>query len=454
VTRAATFVSVALAEIERVLHRSCGLTPSPGIRRGLGDACLKAARALEMDGPEYLARLFAGEARCVTALVEAAVVSETYFFRHPEQLELIREHLLAPAPRDRPLAVWSAGCATGEEPYSLAMALLDAGRAACGDRILATDVSGRALQVARAARYGSWSLRRLDPAARRRWFEGRGAKLEVRSEVRERVEFLRHNLVREPPPGEGFDLVVCRNVLIYFDPPTAAEVAARLLGAVRPGGFLVLGPVELPFADGIGAERIEGGGATVLQRPGGAPRPRARPAQRAAVRAPRRAARPATPAPLPPPPPAPPQALPERPVLVAPRPIDRVREAAHRGDVAAAERLARDAAMLELCPECWLFLATAAESRGDVPGALDAVRKALYLDPDLAMAHAALVPLYGRLGLDDEAARARRNALRALEGLADGAALRGTEGMTAGALRSALDGPASRRSRSGGETLR
>jgi chemotaxis protein methyltransferase CheR len=90
-----------------------------------------------------------------------------------------------------------------------------------------------------------------------------------------------------------------------------------------------------------------------------------------------------------------------------------------------------------------------AEARGDVAGAVEAVRRALYLDPGLAMGHAALVPLYGQLGRADDAARARRNALEAIRDLEDGAPLRGVEPMTAGALRSALGKPGEGR-RAGG----
>ena len=85
------------------------------------------------------------------------------------------------------------------------------------------------------------------------------------------------------------------------------------------------------------------------------------------------------------------------------------------------------------------MVSMAADARGDLAGAVDAVRRALYLDPGLALGHAALVPLYLRLGLPDEAARARRNALEALAGLDDAAPLRGVETITAGALRSALE---------------
>ena len=102
-----------------------------------------------------------------------------------------------------------------------------------------------------------------------------------------------------------------------------------------------------------------------------------------------------------------------------------------------------------MCPESYLLLAMAADARGDLGGAIDALRRALYLEPGLAMAHAALVPLYARTGRHDEAARARRNALEAVAGLDDGAPLRGVEPITAGALRSALGDPHRTRARAG-----
>jgi chemotaxis protein methyltransferase CheR len=113
-------------------------------------------------------------------------------------------------------------------------------------------------------------------------------------------------------------------------------------------------------------------------------------------------------------------------------------QAARAGELARAEALARQVAERHLCPESYLLLAMAAEARGDDDGAVEAVRRALYLEPGLAQAHAALVPLFGRLGRPEEAARARRNALGALQGLEDDTALRGVEPVTAGALRRAL----------------
>ncbi|HZI03997.1 MAG TPA: chemotaxis protein CheR, partial [Archangium sp.] len=120
-----------------------------------------------------------------------------------------------------------------------------------------------------------------------------------------------------------------------------------------------------------------------------------------------------------------------------PETLEQAVAAARAGQFDLAEELARLAAR-ELSPEAYLLLAMVAEGREDVQGAVAAVRKALYLEPQLAIGHAMLVALYGRLGQPEEAERARRNALRALEGLDDEHVLRGVEAMTAGGLRRAL----------------
>jgi len=439
--------ALPMDELEGILERACGLAFAKGAARCLADGFAKAARDADEDAEAFLARLLAGDDACVTALVENAVVGETYFFRHPEQFEALRLALLDRTPVDRPLLVWSAGCATGEEPYTIAMALLDAGRGGCADRILATDVSARALQVAATALYGPWSLRRIEPALRARHFEGRSPRETVVRAVRERVRFLRHNLVRDPAPLADADLVVCRNVLIYFRPPAAERVVAKLFSAVRPGGVLLLGPVETPLAEGLDAERIDLGAATLFRRrlPGERPsspvrrEPRPPAARRRQVLRTDRAA-PIRPVRTPPP---------QRPLATVPPPapssaFERAREAARRGDHADAERIARASAARDLSPECYLLLSMAAESRGDLAAAVEAARRALYLEPALAMAHATLVALFRRLGRPEDAARARRNALRAIEGLPDGAPLRGVEPITAGALRAALAAPEGR----------
>jgi len=252
-----------LRDVARVLAEEAGLSLWDGLDTALRDGLEAAARVLG-ERPEALARrILEREPAALAALVEHSAVGETVFWRHPEQLAAVGR---IAGESGGPLSIWSAGCATGEEPYSVAMALLEAGRAGKGDRILATDVSERALEVAAAGVYGPRPLRRLPPDLARRWIEG-GEERRVSKEVRGLVTFVRHNLVADPVPGGGpFDLVLCRNVLIYFSPDTATTVLDRLARALRPGGLLLLGPVELPIASALGMDWVEHGGATFLRR--------------------------------------------------------------------------------------------------------------------------------------------------------------------------------------------
>lgn len=435
-----------LVRVEEILQKACGLTLSSGLRKTLHTSFSRAAEALGMDEDRFGRRLLEGDAESVSCLVEHSVVGETYFFRHPEQFAAVRERLVRDFGHERSLRIWSAGCATGEEPYSLSMELLELGRGRSPDEVLGTDVSERALRTAREGEYGRWSLRRLDPQLRARYFEPVGEdRYRVAPTARRRVEFRRHNLVNDPPPIAGCHVVFCRNVLIYFSPETTSRVLHSLAQALAPGGLLVLGPVEVPQAATLALEWVESKGATILRKPDGksAPAPRAAahvpPPPAARKRTPARAHRtkswpPARAATVP---------VPEE-VTPARTRFEQAREAAREGRLDEAERLAKDAASAELSAESFLLLSMAAESRGDLKDAVEQARRALYLDPAMAVGHALLVALFQRLGRPDEAERSRRNALRTLEGLDDGAVLRGVEAITAGALRRALEQPVRR----------
>ncbi|WP_375766325.1 chemotaxis protein CheR [Archangium gephyra] len=445
-----------LGGLESVLRIACGMVLAPSVRPSLGTALTRAAESQGLPTADFLQRLLARDTAAVEAFIGYAVIGETYFFRHPEQLrELAR---MATAHRDTFL-VWSAGCASGEEPYSLAMTLLAAGLPPESIRVVGTDVSGRALERARQGTYSPWSVRRMEPELEKRFLSIRPEAVSVPPEVRARVEFRRHNLVTDPPPVSGAQAVFCRNVLIYFPPEVIPVVLERLVRALAPGGWLFLAPAELPFAKGMGLEELEVDGMPVLRKPvpGEKPPPKATRAAplRVLARAPtsplRRVQTPsrASPASEAPAPAAPSvaqsvragQALTPPPVPPAGGPVAGTLEqavaAARAGQFDLAEELARLAAR-ELSPEAYLLLAMVAEGREDVQGAVAAVRKALYLEPQLAIGHAMLVALYGRLGQPEEAERARRNALRALEGLDDEHVLRGVEAMTVGGLRRAL----------------
>ena len=434
---------VLLRQAASVVEDLLGIALTSSLSRHMEEAVVRSAGELGMEPDGFVSRLRAGDPRCAATMTERTVVRETYFGRYPEQLSAVVRQVIEPALPDRPLRAWSAGCATGEEAYELGMALLAAGRRRGLDRIVATDASEEALRQARAAEYGERSVRRLDAVTRGRFLGGGRPPFVVAPEVRELVEFRRSNLVRDAAPSEAFDLVLCRNVLIYFTPQIAAAVLRGLAAALRPGGFLALGPAEAPLASGLPLEWVGDASFVLLRRVAADAEARATPPE--AARSPRvperpRAAagrsqrrRPERPQK------AVPKAVPPRPREAPVTPLDAAREAARSGDVAEAERLAREASASSPSPEPYLLLAMAAEARGELAEALALLRRALYLEPRLAVAHASMAALHRRMGSREEARRARRNALRALEGVEDGALLPGVERMTAGALRQALE---------------
>jgi chemotaxis protein methyltransferase CheR len=252
-----------LAGAGAALAGAVGLSLAAGLQVPLELAVKAAARELGVTAEALAATAAAGDRAAMEVLIEHAVVGETALWRHAEGLVALAARLAAV---ERPLRVWCAGCATGEEPYSLALALLDAGRDRDEDRILGTDISARALAKAWVGVYGSRATRKLPPALALRWLLPTEHGAQVDGRLARLVRFERHNLLDDPPGGH-FDAVICRNVLIYFDPGVAASTLTRLAGAVAPGGHLLLGPVELPLARGLGFEWVERDGATLLRRP-------------------------------------------------------------------------------------------------------------------------------------------------------------------------------------------
>lgn len=205
----------------------------------------------------------------VDRLIDEVTTQETAFLRDRGQLDEIPWHSLqatALAAGAGTIRVWSAGCATGEEAYTLAM-LADEGLAPqqAPVEVLGTDISPAALEAARAGRYRERTVRPLSPQLRRRYLEQQAdGSYAVTGHLRARVRFRRHNLVRDPFPPAGeraFDVIVCRNVLIYFGEPSARHVIGLLERALRPGGMLVLGAADALHrsADGRRVQRPCGG---------------------------------------------------------------------------------------------------------------------------------------------------------------------------------------------------
>lgn len=234
------------------VERALGLELDEGRTGALSETIGRRARARGMAPGEYVRDLLARGAahpewREVT---QELTVCETYFFRHAEQLRAfvdvaLPERLRARAgPRD--LRILSAGCASGEEPYTLAILLREHGVDA-GPTIRGVDLNPAMLERARRARYSAWALREAPEGLRRRWFvdEGRDAVLDP--SIRAAVTFEERNLAAEEPSlwaPDFYDVIFCRNVLMYFSPERAREAVARITASLAPGGYLFLGHAE------------------------------------------------------------------------------------------------------------------------------------------------------------------------------------------------------------------
>lgn len=181
----------------------------------------------------------------LSEIARFVTVNETYFFRHAQQFDALRA-LLAAWRSSAPPRILSAGCASGEEAYSLAIVL----RERWPEReanVVAADVNPAVLERAREARYSAWSLRETPPPYSARWFHASKRELALDDDIRRSVRFVRANLAADEPEllaAEAFDIIFCRNILMYFTPDSARAAVARLARALAPDGYLFLGSAE------------------------------------------------------------------------------------------------------------------------------------------------------------------------------------------------------------------
>jgi chemotaxis protein methyltransferase CheR len=191
-------------------------------------------------------------------LLDALTINVTRFFRNPETFALLRETVV---PRlwagAGPVKVWSAGCASGEEPYSLALLFAEQARMGALKvrlRIDATDLDPGALEALRRAEYPAAAVAGVPPPLLERFFTP-GPPFRLDPAVARLVRPLAHDLTCEPPPQPPYQLIVCRNVVIYFDRPTQERLFSTFADALVPGGLLLLGQVETLF--GPARERLK-----------------------------------------------------------------------------------------------------------------------------------------------------------------------------------------------------
>lgn len=187
-----------------------------------------------------------------TEFINAVTTNLTSFFRENHHFDYLQytvvPELLKKNAVNRQIKVWSAGCSTGEEPYSIAMTLMACVPESWDVKILATDLDTNVLSTASEGIYSFDRVASIPESSLKRWFQ-RGAaaqnnKVRVKSELRQMIQFKQLNLMQDWPMRGGFDFIFCRNVLIYFDKETKSVLAKRYAGLLKEGGFLFIGHSE------------------------------------------------------------------------------------------------------------------------------------------------------------------------------------------------------------------
>jgi chemotaxis protein methyltransferase CheR len=239
-----------------LLRRRCGLHFGPDARFLLEKRLARRLRDLEMNSfaaYHYRIRSATPHDEEFANLIDELTTNETYFFRERSQLHaLIGEILpeiqaMRPAGTTRPVSVWSAGCSSGEEPYSVVILALEAGMCPGVDlHVYASDISRRMLRKARKGEYREGSFRETEPQLRQKYFSEKDGLWKISDDVKKHVDFIHLNLLDRSKIAllGSMDVILCRNVIIYFNAETKREVIQTFHEKLRPGGHLLLGHSE------------------------------------------------------------------------------------------------------------------------------------------------------------------------------------------------------------------
>lgn len=432
---------IALAAARRLVERRLGLRLAAHQDVNLAaalDELLGRSPRLDLDGLLKNLESEGADGHDWQRVVARVTVGETSFFRHREWIDAIETKVLAPlaaarrAEGRRSLAVWSVGCATGEEPYTLAIILrkLLPDSVDWNIRIRASDVNAGALAHARRGVYRDWSMREIDHATRERHFTRRHDRsFQLHMDIRDMVQFDQINLADTgwaSGASDSFDLILCRNVLMYFPVESQRRIALELAEALAPGGWIAVSPAEAS-AELFRPLQVVNLPAAILFRrhvEGQPVRVTHPPVRRLPV-----AARPTSP--LPPVGPVP--SVPE-----SPRPtlLDTARRLADAGRHREAQAKCEELLAAEpLSHDGYMLLAAIRAEADEFEAAIQAARQSVYLRPHCPDAAFLLAGLLMRLGREAAAARLMRRILDDLDALPDTEIVRPMDGMTARGMR-------------------
>jgi chemotaxis protein methyltransferase CheR len=239
-------------KISRLVYQVSGIDLHEGKEELVKARLIKRLRHLNIFGFDRYLKYLANDKSGgeIRAMVDVLTTNKTNFFREPEHLDYLKNEIITGLGKEQ-IRIWSAGCSSGEEPYSIAITLCEAipdiGKSDI--KILATDISDRMIDQARLGLYNEETLKGISFQLKHRYFEqaevGIGHnKYRVVPQLQSMVKFAKLNLMEDWPMRGLFDVIFCRNVMIYFDKPTQEKLVKRFWSQLRPGGYLMVGHSE------------------------------------------------------------------------------------------------------------------------------------------------------------------------------------------------------------------
>lgn len=238
------------AQLRRILHQTAGISLSDNKQNlVLGRLAKRLRETGHPSFTHYLRQIVSGDESELRIMVDLLTTNETSFFREPKHFELLRTYALSRPNRNAPLSVWSAACSSGEEPYTIAMTLMDALGPDAPWEVFATDISTRILARAQTAHYAMERANNMPPGYLKKYCL-KGVRTQhgtfmMAPEIRSRVRFRHLNLIERLPDNIGpFDIIFLRNVMIYFENDTKRQIVEAMAPKLRREGYFLIGHSE------------------------------------------------------------------------------------------------------------------------------------------------------------------------------------------------------------------
>jgi len=227
-----------------VIYKSSGINLHEGKKELLKAKISKRMRMTKISSAQEYVKILESDENEFLEFIDTVTTNHTYFFRENAGCEYVVKQFIEKRP-GKPIKVWCAASSTGEEPYSIAVQFLNAG---IDVQILATDISHTVLQEGMRGIYHKSRAKNIPLPILHRYFQkgtnNNSDKLKVKPEVKNTVTFKKFNLISDPLPGTQFDIIFCRNVMIYFDEKTVEKVVNKLTGSLMQGGYFLIGNAE------------------------------------------------------------------------------------------------------------------------------------------------------------------------------------------------------------------